>query len=281
MSLVRRIIKGILPLFFIVSIVSCYEEIEGCLDPNATNFEVDADQACPDCCDYPMFYLSILPKLNADTSANLNYDDFLLLNASDSVFFQIKKIAYYLSQFELELNDGTVYPLGDSITFKSLYQNDSIELSQLDNMLWVDRLVSNKEIGQLNTNGTLSKLQFKMGLADTLNTVIPQLLDDNHALAFKDDSLNYQVGSGYNDLVTQFIRDTLPSLATEMLVIDTLINFEIDLESFEVVKGKDLTVTLRVYYLDWFNDIDIKNESINSIQQQILQNISTSFSLFS
>lgn len=32
---------------------SCYEPIEGCLDPLSSNFQLDADNACDDCCEYP------------------------------------------------------------------------------------------------------------------------------------------------------------------------------------------------------------------------------------
>ena len=35
------------------ALTGCYEERSGCLDPDAADYDLQADVACPDCCTYP------------------------------------------------------------------------------------------------------------------------------------------------------------------------------------------------------------------------------------
>ena len=44
---------GLLSILMAVLLSACYEPTEGCLDVRATNFDLDADEGCADCCTYP------------------------------------------------------------------------------------------------------------------------------------------------------------------------------------------------------------------------------------
>lgn len=52
----KGVIHFFLALFFVFG---CYEQQEGCLDALASNFEIDSDDGCSSCCEYPHLTFTI------------------------------------------------------------------------------------------------------------------------------------------------------------------------------------------------------------------------------
>jgi len=72
-SLLRRIVFGLLVLCGCV-LPGCIARSEGCLDPGASNYDLEAERACGDCCKYPTISVEWSPKWN---TGNFNVLDTL------------------------------------------------------------------------------------------------------------------------------------------------------------------------------------------------------------
>ncbi len=59
-------VGGVIALVFFLA--GCYEPKEGCLDPQAVNYDVTADEACADCCTWPSLRLSVKHAMLRRTS---------------------------------------------------------------------------------------------------------------------------------------------------------------------------------------------------------------------
>ena len=46
-------------VFTFIQFNSCYSPVDGCLDPEATNYSIDADNPCDDCCNLPILNVSV------------------------------------------------------------------------------------------------------------------------------------------------------------------------------------------------------------------------------
>ena len=49
-------------LLFALGTAGCYEDQTGCIDPDAANYDLQADLGCLDCCTYPAYSLRITPR---------------------------------------------------------------------------------------------------------------------------------------------------------------------------------------------------------------------------
>jgi hypothetical protein len=87
---------------------ACYEPRIGCLDPNATNFDVSADQDTGKCV-YPLMVLKIS---HLHDGVGLNTDSFYI-NANNQKY-KIREFAYYLSGFTV-LSGLQEYPIDDTL----------------------------------------------------------------------------------------------------------------------------------------------------------------------
>lgn len=96
-------------ILFMVLFQGCYQAVQGCLDAQATNYSVDADEPCPDdCCTYPSIKLKIQHcyEVAPDSFISLNYGDSIYYDALGEPF-RISGIQYYMSAFKLVKTDGS------------------------------------------------------------------------------------------------------------------------------------------------------------------------------
>jgi len=125
---------------------SCYEPIEGCLDPLSSNFQLDADNACGDCCTYPSVTLRFFPMwasiyldtintldtINSDTMLIDEYRlDTILLDSFrlDSIFLDSISIdSFRLDTVQLDLFRLDSIQL-DTVIFDTLnfYHTNSLQ----------------------------------------------------------------------------------------------------------------------------------------------------------
>lgn len=140
-----------------VSLYSCYEYEEACLDTFATNFSISADDACESCCIYPSVNLLISHAIG---DARFSRDSVTFTNFGDSV--RINKAIVFLGDFELFTTDGDVL----EVSTTTLYRNaEGKEAEQKeDNVVIIDNS-SLSSIGQIRELGTVDSLAFNVGVS--------------------------------------------------------------------------------------------------------------------
>lgn len=275
-------------LIFITSffiLIACYENKEGCLDINATNFDVSADISCDDCCNYPLLRINVLHRIKdaqLDTFYNLVIDQAITL---DSIhFFNVKNIRYYISDVKLKRADGTLVGVNNEIELSVTPPNaDTIPFFQEDNFALISRRTPrNNNIGTLSQNGDFVGVQFKIGLAENINQTNPNLVPLTHPL--------HITGEMYDKASSKYIFNQIELLRTAGVdTIPTVINIigneymrTIDLPfPFNADVGFNITLTIRVDYREWFKQIDIKNENMKDFVTKVTAGLVNSFQLVS
>ncbi len=244
-----------------IVITSCYMPIDGCLDPEATNYSIVGDRDCDDCCVYPTIKLSVFHQ-NGDTTLFL--DDTLVNNLGQE--YSIVKYAYFLSDFKMTTVDGQSYEVEDSIQLNdangTLFVKDDVIRVRRDGFSYI--------FGTVIFDGEVSELSFKLGL--------PEVLDENrftsevssHPLTNDPDSLfrdvegdyvfqRIQIAQGieFKDTV---IYDVVGQGAVQDIIVPV---------SYISERGKDKTIIIEARYNIWFEDVDFINMSKEDIETEI------------
>lgn len=267
---------------------ACYEPVQGCLDAQATNFSVGADEPCPDnCCTYPSI------KLKIQHCYEIATDSFIALNYGDSVYFdalgepfRISGIQYYMSEFKLVKSDGSLTGVSDSLTVDQIdpISGDTSALTLEDNFLLLNPVLKevNITLGNFREVATFSGVRFKLGLDVPANYTSPVSVDDNHPLAVQDDNMYLSPTEGYIFHKVGLFADTI---ATDTIPVITEISGSSNLREIELPvvfttdNGFDVTITIQVDYQNWFEGIDIQSSLNNDLEQQLISNIPSSFSV--
>ena len=146
----------------LLTLQSCYDRIEKCLDEYAANYDVSADDACFDCCTFPALTLKLEHKLGDSTYSNRD----TLINDLGQLYV-IEDVRYYLSNVHI-YQDGQ--PLG-------IRQHIATE----DNLLIISddmKIIksSDKEVtfGTVKAFGTFDSLGCNFGMSElmTENTFV-------------------------------------------------------------------------------------------------------------
>ena len=247
-------------LTLLVHLNSCYSSVEGCTDPESTNFAVSADDLCEDCCEYPGIKLSIFHE-NADTTFNLK--DTITNDLDQQVL--LLDFVYLLSDFKIHIGDES-FEVSDSI---SLNVSDGVQYVK-DDAIRVSRSVFQFDLGTIIYAGKTESLSFKAGLSDLLNENRFTTSDDDHALSDDPDSL-YQSDSGTYVFQRIQVAQGIDFLDTVIYDIEvaTDVSFPID---FESTRGEDKTVIIEAQYDKWFEGVDFGIMDKESIEAKIGEN---------
>lgn len=263
---------------------SCFEPQEGCFDFNATNYDVTADDPCSDCCNYPNLTVAfrhlIIPPNDPDTTLFFQYNAYYpsVVNSLDT--FTIERIRYFLSDIRLVRPDGEEVRVQDSIDVEINSNNLRLE----DNYAKVDRDIFQPiNVGTIITQGQFSSIRFNVGLDDTERNIEPESVTTASQLYVQNDTLMYDtLNMNYLSSLVVFNRDTvsmMDSLVVEILPETALIEVPFE-DTFDLDPGFSMRVTLNVDYLQWFKDIDVKNDPVNdAMRSKFIENIVTSFSI--
>ncbi len=280
-----RIFKQLGLLFIVVSLASaCYEKQEGCLDIAATNFEVEADRECDDCCSYPSLQVTFAHRVRSvqqDTFFNLNLGDSLYtLNGID--FFRFSDIRFYISDFQLIQADGTALTTSDQIELTLFENGDTLTQNTTDDFALVSRTnLSPTTIGTIRPEGNFSGIRFKIGVTSPANHADPTAFPNIHPLAEEND-LHWSIDSGYVFNRIALFRDTVASdtipTVLEIGTDELLRTVELDYP-FPLKIGFNATVALQIDYLTWFQGVDIRNDSEAAMIEKIVGNITDSFTV--
>ena len=238
-------------LLMVLSLVGCYDETEGCLDPAAINFDVSADKDC--CCEYPKLKLTVGYKENDSTSfQKMHYFEDL----GDDVY-KIESFAFFLSHLEVKGEPGIWVDVADSTEY---WVYDVLGMPEKafvsNNAILVQNNVLKYDFGGFGDFGSFDSVRFKIGLDEQQQLIIPDSLPSEHVFGIGQDSM----WVGPKEYLQQkwviqtdtanYTVDTF-SISGEILPLDLGYT-----SAFFVAKGKDYNLELDVTIPTWLKGID-------------------------
>jgi hypothetical protein len=254
---------------------ACYEPRIGCLDPNATNFDVSADQDTGKCV-YPLMVLKIS---HLHDGVGLNTDSFYI-NANNQKY-KIREFAYYLSGFTV-LSGLQEYPIDDTLhAFKRISPsaNDSTRIVLTSDIGLVRRSTVELKAGTFRQVGSFDGMRFDFGLRNEILSVLPGSVRAGSVLRPQPEMLYDSTNQKYN--YGRFIieHEIVPGQAA---VIDTLwlsdVAFAVGgntitkMVPLNQIAGFDFKINLALDYKEWLHNIDWTKDMI-TIKANIAQNL--------
>jgi hypothetical protein len=240
--------------FFLLALLSlllasaCYEDNIACLDPDATNYDILADEACPDCCTYPTFSLDV-ERIWGDTTlfVDSTYQD----GAGND--FRLLSFRVYLSELGLAAGN-TILPTPENEVEVGVISGTDTTLTNINaNVALISATSSSttSTIGQLRT-GTdpLTQLLGTFGLGDDFSAVYPPSAPSSSPLSTQVGLLNYNDGQGYLTASAEFVL----TASDDTVRVDArgLDPFTLDFGPVEPLRGVDLTLELEADYQQVF-----------------------------
>jgi len=286
----KKIFQITILVFLIGAFTSCYEPKTGCLDVNAVNFDVEADEECciseeECCCNYPKLSLSIDPRLFPDSTDNFNLETGYTVDENPNQIFQVNDIKFYLTDFQLVNSiTGAIASIRETITLQVANTQTSEIRAYIasDNFSLINRRSSFMyEIGSLDNFGDFDEIHFKIGLDSLINNTIPDNLEVTHPLSNEVDSMHIDNVDGYVFNRINLQRDTADLTSKIEIEITDLVPIELTLiDPISVTIGTSKEIKLRINYLEWFKGINFAVNSENEIKQSIVQNTTNVFEYF-
>lgn len=260
----------------------CYEPTEGCLSINAVNYNVSADDACGDCCTFPSLTLSMqhIAKSSTDSTAfryGVFYKDPIKVNSLDS--FLVDRARFFISNLQLISENDEVVTVIDTLR---LGFSDGTSMTIPDNFAKLDRdIFQARKVGTILSQATIKEVQFTVGLEEFLRErEIISGLPSGHPLLTDNDSLIYETGIGYTSNLLIVRKDTMPT--TDSLIFRYFEPQVIQLPlaaPFTIKRGFNVKLTLRANYLEYFAGVDFQNDSFQTMQEKISNNLVNVFSV--
>lgn len=258
--------------YFVVlafSLTNCYTNVDGCIDPESTNYAISADNPCDDCCVYPVVKLSIFHQ-SADTTFFLNDT---LTNALGQEY-AIIKYAYLLSDFRLTLSDGEIVQMQDSIQLNTATGTQYVR----DDVIRVRRDLFTSTLGTAIFDIEGVGIDFLVGLRTELNKNEFTSAITGHPLTNDPDSLYRSVTDGYTFQRIQVAQgiDFRDTVIYDIYGEDAIrVSFPVD---FSSLRGTDKSIIIEARYDEWFFDVDFETMSKSEIEDSAADNSMTMFS---
>ena len=273
--------RSFLLLFFTMHYLctACFQPEEGCLDIEATNFELSADRDCPEgdqcACKYPSATLQF--EYIFDKSSYLANG---IYQNNIGQYFRIQDIQFYISDIQLVRADDLLVPILDTITLTVLNAEAQQEKIVAIDDFQLIRQQSSATLGSIDKSGIFKALQFSVGVKTPENTTTPDdLTSSSHPLAI--DSM-YTSTNGYifNRIVID--RDTNLQETTILQVTkkEGIAKIVLPLSSKEKLSGQAFSLgTLKINHAKWFDGINFVENTNEEMTQKIVTNTTNVFSL--
>ncbi|MEL6140822.1 MAG: MbnP family protein [Bacteroidota bacterium] len=201
----KRLIRIFFAYCLLFSLLtSCYEPVEGCLDVNAENYELEADDPCPNdgCCTYPELSLSISHLWNGDA---LRTDTFYRDDFGNA--FQLTRLRYYWSELGLaQMDNSSEISLLDSMEFGLFTEmGDTVFQNLNSNLVLIDNLSnSSLSVGTFRSIGNVTSLIGQLGLRGDYSSVVPGILSSSHPLANQEGRMHFGADTSYVQIKLEY-----------------------------------------------------------------------------
>lgn len=254
---------------------SCYEPESGCLDNEALNYSLDADQPCPDCCEYPSLVLDVQHRYTKDSvvqgiipSNSVHLDDF-------DQAFRFKTIRFFLNNLHLINEGGNPLQVQEELPLVVI-EGSRIRLDTVeDNFALVEVTnLSDYTIGTILGGGQFTALSINLGLADPASKADIDEIPESHPLA--EPALYLSDDEGYVFMELELYRDTgqvaLDSVSIQLDRSAPLPDFNFPIDFF-LNPGFNAEVILQLNYADLLAGINIRTDTEEQMYQKIVNNL--------
>ncbi len=250
-SSLSPLLLALLPLL----LFSCYEDNIACLDPDATNYDILADQACPDdCCTFPTFSLDV-DRFWADSA--FSTEDVYPDGAGNQI--RVLNFRVYLTELELVAQSALLPTPTNEIEVGVVTGTDTVLTDFNANLVLLETTSTSttKSVGTLRLGtAALTQMQGRVGTADDFPAIVPSSAPAASPLATQVGLLNFNDGAGYLTASAEYLL-----VATNDTVRVDLYNSEPFLLDFfgsiEPQRGQNLTLELAANYREVFGTIDL------------------------
>ena len=234
-------------IIVLFSFCACYDQVEGCLDPEATNFNPEADDSC--CCMYPELLLDVLYTYDSlefferNRYAHAVHDSIVVLDFG----IIMKNFQLRSASQDYSITDSTEFWIADGMDSSRQFRSDDL-------ILFGDRF--NYVVGQLIPALTFESLSFTTGVGSELNDVLPNTLT-SHPLATLSQKGHWTEGQGFSDA---FIHVAIGEDLQDTIYWTSGVNgFEAGMSlsgQFDKAIGSDLTIAMELDMKCLINDVD-------------------------
>jgi hypothetical protein len=285
------ILLGTSVLFF----TACQNKIKGCLDPNATNFDITADDdctkgtnagTCP--CIYPQlivgtnygFYVKN-KKGTADSlvvwKANKTYKN------SKGQYYNVTNVTLYLSEMQMIRNGNVVLTTLDSVQLPLKKSPKDSSLQKIPkNFTLINSSAFSFPIGSFKENGLFEKVKFQIGLSSPVN-LTNSALKSNTALAQNNlniDSLYLKKSFEHLAGVISYKSDTSKTAPVKKIEFTNVVPIEILFPSnYSFLRGFDVRAKMSIDFSKWFENVDF-SASDSDIKKQVISDLPKGWSIF-
>lgn len=260
-------IRNFTILLLMSMIGACIKLQEGCLDIEATNYMVGADQNC--CCTYPrlLFNLNYLAH-------GLAFNPERIFQDEQGVEYQIRRFAFYLSEISL-ISGGTSYPGIDSLwIWRESGNADPSRFLYLNNINLINRTGFLLNAGEFRGAERYDEVSVRFGLPPEVNSNLQNLYQRGHPLFIQVDSMHtFERQEGY-----LFFRMDIRLINTGELKTITIsgdansriLNYSVD---FLPVRGQDRILNMDINVPGFLDGIDLVHQTEAQMVDLILSNL--------
>ena len=258
---------------------ACYQKEEGCLDIGAVNFNVAADKPCSDCCIYPKLNLKLEHKaVFPDTVLPFRYDSLYYVASHPGVKFRFHRVRYYLSGIRLT-RSGAVGQVTDSVTlYLPQSPADTVPVRVIDDFILADRNnLQAYAVGTWTGEGSFDRLEFTIGIDDSLRYSDPGKAPGGHPLQAPADGFNWDADLGYISNYMQYSAEAQPQ-DTIRVPVTTPVPVSLILDPpLEIRPGYNIQLTLFLNYLAWWEGLDLSTATPEEIEQHYSNHAAEAF----
>ncbi|MEM1320566.1 MAG: MbnP family protein [Bacteroidota bacterium] len=262
-------------LIILLSLPSCYEPQDGCLDIEATNFDFTADNPCADCCTYPNLEVRLKHSVG-DTS--LPFGENFTIDGSQ--FFRIVSWEFYFSDLQL-CRSGEKISVLDTLALPIRENGDLFFETIEDNFAYVSRTDFTLNMGTVRTSGQFDSIRFNIGVNAQANRGQADSLSASHPLGLNTEENNWNETDGYLFQRIRLIRDTLnleDTLELQIVADPQLISIELPY-SLNVASGFTVSIPIDIDYFMWLKGIDFVADTEEVMKTKIVGNTAEAFSI--
>jgi len=245
----------------IILSTGCNTRIEGCLDVNAENFDLNGERPCKDCCTYPMMQLSLTQKWN---DANFSNDTTLYDEQLQPYF--ITDLRYYLTTWSWIDDEGNQFTV-DSVEGDC----NGSTLTYTPDILIIDTRKFLYTLGTIRVAPHIVSLHASLGLTEDYSCL--DETDPQTPSVVTDQSPLWNTQTGKLETIRLIVQRDTSIESLDTIYIDYQLENTLGYD-YQLENGKNTPLTLSVNYAQWFKDVNV--DSLSSFETSLRNNIAGS-----
>jgi hypothetical protein len=231
---------------FIMTVMSCYEPQEGCLDQLSSNFDALADNECAECCTYPNIEINLLHINGQDSTFEIN--DSVVNNLGYKI--KVLESKLYLSQFG-------IYQSGTKFVTRNRMVDSLNGASLLDDVIFLRPQDLTLRVGEYRFAGKVDSIGFDIGLRDSLLKGNFNRVAAGHPLNIRNEIVN---ADDKRSIIILKLFDILqPKDTITLSIIDAASNVRfINNKVKATLNGQNIRANMSAHYQNLLKDINLK-----------------------